>query len=217
MEILGNSDGTWPRTASIFAVLGILVSVALLLASCGGSPSQPNPISQPRQLTALAVQPASADAVAPNGTFPFTANGTFNQAPTTQDDPKAVWASSDSLVATIDPGTGLATCIAAGGPVTVTASDSGMGGTVQGSGTLICQSSPPPPPPPPSKNGVCLAKDGPTILTGGCLGTKNGICPVSASDPVNCPAGAPVKNLQLILPCALPPLTFVDGATSCTP
>jgi hypothetical protein len=112
----------------------------MVLASCGGG----TPIGVgTRQLIGVSVQPGSGQAVAPNGTVTFSATGTFDQAPTTQSSLPAQWASSDSNVASIDPTTGIATCLAAGGPITVTASAAGKGGMLHGSGTLTCQLSTP--------------------------------------------------------------------------
>jgi hypothetical protein len=73
----------------------------------------------------------------------FRATGTFDQAPTTQSSLPVQWASSDSNVASIDPNTGIATCLAVGGPITVTASATGKGGMIHSSGTLTCQLSTP--------------------------------------------------------------------------
>lgn len=98
----------------------------------------------PRQLVAITVQPGNGQAIEPGGTVPFTATGTFDQAPITQTNLAVQWASSDSNVATIDPNTGIATCLAEGGPITMTASAAGKGGTVHAAGTLACQVSPNP-------------------------------------------------------------------------
>ena len=118
-------------------MLRVIMAVAfLLLAGCGGG--------GPRQLIGIGVQPASGKAIAPDGTVPFSATGTFDQAPTTQANLPVQWASSDSTIATIDPNTGIATCLVVGGPITVTATAAGKGGTVRGSSTLACQLSPDP-------------------------------------------------------------------------
>ena len=75
-----------------------------------------------RQLVAIRVQPSNGDAVAPSGTIPFVASGTFDQAPTTEDGLAVEWSSSDPSVATIDAASGMASCAAIGGPVTIKAS-----------------------------------------------------------------------------------------------
>jgi hypothetical protein len=111
----------------------------MLLASCGGGPG-----IGPRQLIAVSVQPGGGQAIAPDGTVPFSATGTFDQAPTSQPNLPVQWASSDSTIATIDPNSGIATCLVVGGPITMTASAAGRGGTVHGSSTLACQLSPDP-------------------------------------------------------------------------
>lgn len=128
----------WRRGVPIVCGLGTLVSLGVLMASCGGGSIGP------RQLIGVSVQPVSGQAIAPDGTVPFSATGTFDQAPTTQANLPVQWASSDSTIATIDPNTGIATCLVVGGPVTVTASAAGRGGTVHGSSTLACQLSPDP-------------------------------------------------------------------------
>jgi Bacterial Ig-like domain (group 2) len=121
------------------ALLMSLLALGTLLASCGGGAGMGL-----RQLVAITVQPGNGQAIEPGGTVSFTATGTFDQAPITQTDLHAEWASSDSSVVTIDPNTGIATCLAVGGPISVTASAAGKGGTVLGSGTLACQVSPDP-------------------------------------------------------------------------
>jgi hypothetical protein len=121
MGVRVSRNATWPTTVSICRELGVSAALALVLVRCG---------AQPRQLIAVAAQPSNGDAIAPTGTLPFTAAGTFNEAPITQTNLTALWTSSNSSLATIDPNTGLATCVAAGGPVTITASGAGRGGTL---------------------------------------------------------------------------------------
>ena len=135
-----DSDRIWPGRLSLCGRLGILVSLAVLLAGCGGGGTT----FEPRQLTAISVQPGNAIAVPPGGSVPFSATGTFNQAPTTQANLAVQWASSDSSTVTIDVATGTAQCMAVGGPISISASASGKGGTVIGSATLTCQLSPEP-------------------------------------------------------------------------
>jgi hypothetical protein len=120
----------------IICGIGILVSLDMVLASCGGA--------GPRQLISVSLQPVSGQAIAPDGTVPFSATGTFDQSPTTEANLPVQWTSSDSTVATIDANTGIATCLVVGGPVTVTGSAAGKGGTVKGTATLACKLSPDP-------------------------------------------------------------------------
>jgi hypothetical protein len=80
----------------------------------------------------------------PGGTVSFGATGTFDQAPITQANLPVQWTSSNLSVATIDPNTGIATCLAVGGPVDIIASAAGRGGVLHGPGALICQVSPDP-------------------------------------------------------------------------
>lgn len=105
-----------------------LACLCFAFAGCGGGTGSGVP---PRALISVSVQPASAEATAPTGTAPFTANGTFDQAPTTKENLTVQWASSDSATATIDASSGLATCVADGGPVTITAISGGKRGTAQ--------------------------------------------------------------------------------------
>jgi hypothetical protein len=132
---------TWQRVVSILYEVGSLASLGMILAGCGGGGATIGVGT--RQLIGVSVQPASGQAVAPNGTATFSATGTFDQAPTIQTSLPVQWASSDPNVASIDPNTGIATCLAVGGPITVTASAAGKGGMIHGSGTLTCQISPP--------------------------------------------------------------------------
>ena len=88
-------------------------------------------MGQPRQLISLTIQPSPAIAVQ-RGSVTFSATGTFDQAPHTQTNLQVQWASSDSNVVTIDPNTGIATCVVVGGPLTITASAAGKGGRTRG-------------------------------------------------------------------------------------
>ena len=87
--------------------------------------------------SSIAVQPGDAEASTPAGTAPFTATGTFDQPPMTEDNLNARWSSSDTTVATVDANTGLATCVSVGGPVVITASSNAKQGTAE----LTCSSS----------------------------------------------------------------------------
>jgi hypothetical protein len=194
---------TWPIGVSIFGRMGTLIAIGLVLANCGGG-SAP---MQSRQLVAITVQPSNGDAVVP-GTLPFSADGTFNQPPTTQTNLAAQWSSSDSSVATIDPNTGLATCVTVGGPIAITASIPGNGGsTVSASATLDCLSNSG------GKMGHCeLVND---TMNGSCLGVRGGICR-SAYDPTNCPPGQP-PTTPSHFQCGSSGNLPVDGSRSCTP
>jgi len=115
-------------TVLIVLGLGILFP---MMASCGG------PGSPPHQLVALQVSPSGAGANQ-GDTVTFSATGTFAQPPTTQTDLPAQWTSSDTGTVSIDSTSGAATCVAVGGPVTITASAAGMAGTLQSTATLTC-------------------------------------------------------------------------------
>ena len=150
-----------------FAVIGV---------GCGSSNT---PI---RSLVSLTVQPGTAEATAPTGTLPFTALGTFNQAPMT-DEVTAQWSSSDTNVVTIDAASGLAKCIAVGGPVTITANASQKQAVAQ----LMCLAAPQ------GGSGNC-AYQCPTTR----CGALTGYCSISTGsscrqvyDPAQCPTGQP--------------------------
>jgi hypothetical protein len=197
-----NPKMVWPIGISIFGRMGTLSAIGLVLANCGGG-SAP---MQPRQLIAIIVQPSNGVAIVP-GTLPFSANGTFNQPPTTQTNLSAQWTSSDSGVATIDPNTGLATCVAVGGPITITASI-GDNGPLKGSAVLNCLAHSG------GEMGHCqLAIDG--TLNGQCLGVRDGICH-SAYDPNNCPVGQPPIT-QGKFSCGSSGDFKVDGSRGCIP
>jgi hypothetical protein len=157
----------------------LLALLALTWTGCGGS-SIPS-----RTLLNIAVQPGNGEATTPTGTLPFTAIGTFDQPPTTQDNLNAQWSSSDKTVATVDPTTGLATCVSVGGPVVITASS----GAKQGTAQLTCSASVSP------GSGHCVYVCGSTrcgALTGFCSSTQGNACrQVSAlgSCPIGKPAG----------------------------
>lgn len=160
----------------------VMIGAVSLLNSCGGGSLQP-----PRLLIGLAVQPASADAVAPDGTAPFSATATFNQPPTTESQYPVQWGSSDASIATVDPDSGLATCVTTqSGLVSITAS---AGGT-QASANLTCA-------PTVQLTGNCEYVCGSTRcgeLTGYCSSISGNACR-RVYDPGNCPLGQPAKSM----------------------
>jgi hypothetical protein len=186
---------------SISCALACLISYGALLMSCGGGSFQP------RRLIALSVLPSDAVASVP-GTLPFSATGTFDSAPTTQANVAAQWSSPDQSVATVDPNTGIATCVAAGGPISVTATASGKGGMLHSSATLTCTVSPPP------LTGHCAVNG--TALTGACWINS---CS-TVVDAAHCPAGQrPVTAKTVVRICIPGPpiLTTIDEGRSCGP
>jgi hypothetical protein len=155
----------------------LLALLALNWTGCGGD-SMPA-----RTLLRITVQPGSGEATTPTGTLPFSVTGTFDQPPTTQDNLNAQWSSSDTTVATVDPNTGLATCVSAGGPVVITASS----GAKQGTARLTCLSSVTP------GSGNCAYVCGSVRcgeLTGFCSNTQGNACR-QVYDPGSCPIGKP--------------------------
>jgi hypothetical protein len=180
----------------LFLQLGCL---AMLWLGCGSS--SPAPVLG-RHLLTITLQPGTAEATAPTGTLPFTASGTFDQPPSTEDNLAVQWASSDPSVATIDS-TGTATCIAVGGPVTITASSSQKSGTAQ----LDCVSAPQ------VGSGNCAYMCGSTrcgALTGYCSLSTGNACK-QVYDPGQCPQGRPAGQTATDA-CGV----GVDTSRSCT-
>jgi hypothetical protein len=159
-----------------------LACLALFWSGCGNNGMSAF-TAPPRTLLSVAVQPGSAEATAPTGTSPFTASGTFDQAPTTQDNLTVQWSSSDPSIATIDADSGIATCVIAGGPVTITA----VSGQKKGTAQLNCLAAPQ------SGSGHCVYQCGSTrcgSLTGYCAITTGSACR-QVYDPGQCPVGRP--------------------------
>jgi uncharacterized repeat protein (TIGR01451 family) len=81
-------------------------------------------------LKSIAVTPSTAN-IGVNGTQPFTATGTFSDNSTKDVTTQSTWTSSNTEVATVGAGTGIAKGVGVGGPVTITATDAGISGTAQ--------------------------------------------------------------------------------------
>lgn len=192
------------QTAQIIRNLAASVLIALLMTHCGGGGSS---MGSQRQLTSITVLPSNGDAIAPNGTLPFTATGNFNQPPTTQANMSVQWTSSSTSVATIDANSGVATCLRPGGPLTITASASTNGSVVTGSAALNCLGGPP------IDLGRCQLVNG--TLTGMCLGVRSGVCHQSF-DPSHCPQGQPPMS-QEQFSCGSSGNITVDGTRACVP
>jgi hypothetical protein len=179
----------------IIYLFGLL---ALVWTGCGGGTT---PV---RALVSVAVQPANGEATAPTGTSPFTATGTFDQPPTTQDNLSAQWSSSDTTVATIDSNTGTATCVGVGGPVTITALSVEKQGTAQ----LTCVSSTQ------VGSGNCAYQCPSTrcgALTGFCSISTGGACR-QVYDPGQCELGKPAGGTATDS-CGV----GIDTTRTCTP
>ena len=175
----------------------LLASISVGLMSCGSANTLP-----PHKLVEIGVDPFNGDAVAPTGTLPFSADGTFNVPPNTETNLSVQWSSSNPNVATIDLSSGLATCIEVGGPVSITAAASGL----KGSATLSCLASPPP-------SGHCVAPcegDRCGQFTGFCSGSDSGVCR-KAFDGLHCPSGHTNNTVQDSC------FATVDPTTTCTP
>ncbi len=85
-------------------------------------------VSSGPTLKSIAVTPSTAN-IGVNGMQPFTATGTFSDNSTKDVTTQSTWKSSNTEVATVGAGTGIATGVGVGGPVTITATDAGISGT----------------------------------------------------------------------------------------
>ena len=127
-----------------FAVANVLVnnvSVGAVTTYTFSSVNTPQTISvtfmvAPLVLTSITVTPTSASVVA-GSTQQFTAVGNDQNGTPLVTQPTFTWTSSDTTIATVDT-TGLATGVAAGGPVTITATS----GTISGTASLTVTASP---------------------------------------------------------------------------
>jgi Bacterial Ig-like domain (group 2) len=154
----------------------VLFGSLLLSGGCGSGSSA----GSARKLLSVSVEPTNAEATAPAGAAPFLLMGTYDQPPTTDQISSPQWSSSDPTVATID-GSGLATCVAVGGPVTIT----GISGPKKSTAQLTCTSGPQ------GGSGNCVYQCPSTrcpALTGYCsINTGNACRQVFAG--VQCPQG----------------------------
>ncbi len=114
----GLATGVAGGTVTITATDGTIKGTAQLTVSSGPT------------LKSIAVAPSTAN-IAVNGTQQFTATGTFSDNSTKDVTTQSVWKSSNTEVATVGAGTGLATGVGVGGPVMITATDTGISGTGQ--------------------------------------------------------------------------------------
>ncbi len=114
----GLATGVAGGTVTIMATDGTIKGTAQLTVSSGPT------------LKSIAVTPSTAN-IAVNGTQQFTATGTFSDNSTKDVTTQSTWKSSNTEVATVGAGTGLATGVGVGGPVTITATDAGISGTAQ--------------------------------------------------------------------------------------
>ncbi|AGC45330.1 hypothetical protein MYSTI_04029 [Myxococcus stipitatus DSM 14675] len=107
---------------------GGTVTVTATLAGVRGT-AQLSITAPPRVLTGVEVTPATASVVT-GATRQFTAHARYSDASSEDVTSTATWRTGDAVLATVS-GTGLATGVAAGGPVTLTATYSGFSGTAQ--------------------------------------------------------------------------------------
>src|ERR1700675_1863163 len=180
LQILAHTRTTEYSRVFVSCACGVLFAAGMAITSCGDSKTS-------RHLISLSVTPGDVEAVAPTGTAQFSATGTFDQAPITGTNAAVQWTTSDSAVVTVNAG-GMATCLAVGGPITVTASEQAATRTISASATLTCL------PSNPSGMGKCVVTATNT-LSGYCVGPRGGICR-EAYDPTNCPPQTSVTNGQ---------------------
>jgi Bacterial Ig-like domain (group 2)/Abnormal spindle-like microcephaly-assoc'd, ASPM-SPD-2-Hydin len=137
-DVTGQS--TWtssaPATATVGAATGLATGVAaggpVTITATDGTikgTAQLTVTSGPT-LKSIAVTPSTAN-IGVNGMQPFTATGTFSDNSTKDVTTQSTWKSSNTEVATVGAGTGIATGVGVGGPVTITATDAGISGTAQ--------------------------------------------------------------------------------------
>jgi hypothetical protein len=81
-------------------------------------------------LKSIAVTPSTAN-IAVGGMQAFAATGTFSDNSTKDVTTQSTWSSSNTEVATVGAGTGIAKGVGVGGPITITATDAGISGTAQ--------------------------------------------------------------------------------------
>jgi len=123
----GLATGVAGGTVTITATDGAIKGTAQLTVSSGPT------------LKSIAVMPSTAN-ISVNGTQQFTATGTFSDNSTKDVTTQSVWKSSNTEVATVGAGTGLATGVGAGGPVTITAT--GIGTEISGTAMLTVSNVP---------------------------------------------------------------------------
>jgi hypothetical protein len=134
------TQSTWtssaPGTASIGASTGLATGLAaggpVTITATDGTvkgTAQLTVTSGPT-LKSIAVTPSTAN-IAVGGMQPFTATGTFSDNSTKDVTTQSTWSSSNTEVATIGAGTGIATGVGVGGPVTITATDAGISGNAK--------------------------------------------------------------------------------------
>ncbi len=113
----------------LFCTGCVLFLLAGVLSACsGGFPSGPPKTEPGVTLETISIAP-NPGSVAVGGTVPFIATGHFSDGSSHNITANSTWSSSNTSIATIVSTTGVAKGIAAGGPVTITAMDSGVSGT----------------------------------------------------------------------------------------
>jgi hypothetical protein len=135
------TQSTWTSSDTTIATIGAATGLATGVALSDGSititatdgtvkgTAQLKVISG-LTLKSIAVTPSTAS-IAVGGMQPFTATGTFSDNSTKDVTTQSTWTSSNTEVATVGAGTGIAKGVGVGGPITITATDAGISGTAQ--------------------------------------------------------------------------------------
>ena len=157
-----------PSEATIVSNTGVATGVAAggpdtitaTLSGVSGTASLTVTAPPPPTLQSITVTPSPASVVV-GSTVAFTATGHYSDGSTQNVTTQATWTSSSTTVATIVSTTGVATGVTAGGPMTITATLSGISGTAS-----LTVTAPPPPPTPPTLQSITVTPNPGSVLVG---------------------------------------------------
>jgi Bacterial Ig-like domain (group 2)/Abnormal spindle-like microcephaly-assoc'd, ASPM-SPD-2-Hydin len=140
------TQSTWTSsntgTATVAAATGLATGVAsgtVMITATDGTIKGTAQLTVGPTLKSIAVTPSTAN-ISVNGKQQFTATGTFSDNSTKDVTTQSTWMSSNTEVATVGGGTGLATGVGVGGPVTISAT--GIGTEISGSAQLTVSNVP---------------------------------------------------------------------------
>src|SRR5208283_1647643 len=119
---------TRQRRLKLFCTGCVLFLLAGVLSACSGGFPDPSKTEPGVTLQTISIAP-NPGSVAVGSTLAFIATGHFSDGSTHNITSKSAWSSSNTSIATIVSNTGVAKGVAAGGPITITARDSGISGT----------------------------------------------------------------------------------------
>jgi hypothetical protein len=136
------TQSAWTSSNTAIATIGAATGLATGVSPSDGSititatdgnvtgTSQLTVTSGGPTLKSIAVTPSTAN-IAVGGMQAFKATGTFSDNSTKDVTTQSTWSSSNTEVATVGAGTGIAKGVGVGGPITITATDAGISGTAQ--------------------------------------------------------------------------------------